>query len=58
VRRRERLVQLIFPNETTTYCPALAKAVTDLLGEGCLRVETLRSPQSPASWATDAANPY
>jgi DNA polymerase-3 subunit alpha len=44
VRRRERLVQLIFPNETTTYCPALAKAVTDLLGEGCLRVETLQGP--------------
>jgi DNA polymerase-3 subunit alpha len=44
VRRRERLVQLIFPNETTTYCPAVAKAVTDLLGEGCLRVETLQGP--------------
>jgi DNA polymerase-3 subunit alpha len=57
VRRRERLVQLIFPNETTTYCPALAKAVTDLLGEGCLRVETLRSPRSPRSWAADSANP-
>jgi DNA polymerase III alpha subunit len=44
VRRADRSVQLIFPNETTTYSPTLAKAVADLLGEGCLRVETLQGP--------------
>ncbi len=43
VRRHDRLVQLIFPNDTTRYCPALAKAVAALLGDGCLRVETIRS---------------
>jgi len=41
VRRADRSVQLIFPNETTAYSPTLAKAVADLLGDGCLRVETL-----------------
>ncbi len=58
VRRRERLVQLIFPNETTTYCPALAKAVTELLGEGCLRVEPLQSPRPPAPWTVNSAYPF
>jgi DNA polymerase III alpha subunit len=42
VRRHDRLVQLTFPNDTTTYCPTLAKAVVDLLGDGCLRVETIQ----------------
>jgi DNA polymerase III alpha subunit len=41
VRRADRSVQLIFPNETTTYSPTLAKAVADLLGDGSLRIETL-----------------
>ncbi len=41
VRRGDTLVQLIFPNDTTSYSPALKKAVTGLLGEGCLRVETV-----------------
>lgn len=41
VRRGDTLVQLIFPNDTTSYSPALRKAVTGLLGEGCLRVETI-----------------
>jgi hypothetical protein len=40
VRRADRSVQLIFPNETTTYSPTLANAVADLLGDGCLRVES------------------
>jgi DNA polymerase-3 subunit alpha len=44
VRRQDQLVQLIFPNETTTYSPHLAKAVTSLLGEECLRVETVQEP--------------
>jgi DNA polymerase-3 subunit alpha len=43
VRRHDHLVQLTFPNDTTTYCPTLAKAVVDLLGDGCLRVETIQS---------------
>jgi DNA polymerase-3 subunit alpha len=41
VRRDDRLVQLIFPNETTAYSPSLEKAVADLLGQGCLRVERI-----------------
>jgi DNA polymerase-3 subunit alpha len=39
IRRNEREVQLIFPNETTSYSPDLDSAVADLLGEGCLTVE-------------------
>jgi DNA polymerase-3 subunit alpha len=34
-------VQLIFPNDTTEYSPTLEKAITDLVGEGCLRVERI-----------------
>ncbi len=41
VRRDDRLVQLIFPNETTAYSPSLEKAVAELLGGGCLRVERI-----------------
>ncbi len=39
VQRRERVVQIIFPNETTSYSLELDSAVAELLGEGCLRVE-------------------
>lgn len=39
VQRRDRVVQLIFPNETTSYSVELDSAVAELLGEGCLRVE-------------------
>lgn len=41
VRRDEGLVQLIFPNDTTQYSPALEKAITDLVGDGCLRTERI-----------------
>lgn len=44
VPRDSQTVQLIFPNDPTRYSPALEKAVTDLLGEGCLRVETIQGP--------------
>jgi DNA polymerase-3 subunit alpha len=41
VHRDTGLVQLAFPNDTTQYSPALEKAMLDLLGEGCLRVEVV-----------------
>jgi DNA polymerase-3 subunit alpha len=40
VQRDDKVVQLIFPNETTSYSPELHTAVDELLGDGCLRVET------------------
>jgi DNA polymerase-3 subunit alpha len=42
VRRNNRLVQLTFPNDKTRFCPALAEAVADLLGDECLRVEKIQ----------------
>jgi len=39
VPRDRGVVQLMFPNDSTGYSPALEKAITDLLGEGSLRVE-------------------
>jgi DNA polymerase-3 subunit alpha len=53
VRRDDRLVQLMFPNETTSYSPALEKAVTDLLGSGCLTVETLPGPPTSEGRASE-----
>lgn len=44
VPRDGGMVQLIFPNDTTGYSPALEKAITDLLGEGCLRIERIQRP--------------
>jgi DNA polymerase-3 subunit alpha len=44
VPRDEGLVQLIFPNDTTAYSPTLEKAITDLLGEGYLRIERIQRP--------------
>jgi DNA polymerase-3 subunit alpha len=41
VQRDDQVVQLIFPNETTSYSPELHTAVDELLGDGCLRVETV-----------------
>ena len=38
VPRDRGVVQLMFPNDSTGYSPALEKAITDLLGEGRLRV--------------------
>jgi DNA polymerase-3 subunit alpha len=34
-----RSVQLDFPNDTTGYCPALARQLTQILGQGSLRVD-------------------
>ena len=44
VPRDEGMVQLIFPSDTTQYSPALEAAITELLGDGCLRVETITEP--------------
>jgi hypothetical protein len=44
VPRHDRTVQLIFPNDTTSYSPSLEEAVTELLGKGCLRVVRLEGP--------------
>jgi len=44
VPRDGGLVQLIFPNDTTRYSSALEEAITDLLGEGCLRLERKQGP--------------
>ncbi len=44
VPRDDCTVQLIFPNDTTTYSPSLEKAVAELLGEGCVRVVRLEGP--------------
>jgi DNA polymerase-3 subunit alpha len=41
VPRDGGMVQLIFPNEVTDYSPALEKAIKDLVGEGCLKVERI-----------------
>jgi len=35
----KRKIQLDFPNDTTQYCPALAKQLTELLGQDAIRVE-------------------
>jgi DNA polymerase-3 subunit alpha len=35
----ENRVQLEFPNATTGYCPALEKALVEILGAGAMRVE-------------------
>ncbi|MGA9349249.1 MAG: DNA polymerase III subunit alpha [Anaerolineae bacterium] len=35
----ENRVQLEFPNATTDYCPALEKALVEILGAGAIRVE-------------------
>jgi DNA polymerase-3 subunit alpha len=51
VSRGDRLVQLIFPNDTTTYSPALEKSVIAMLGDGCLKVERIGSDMRPALWA-------
>jgi DNA polymerase-3 subunit alpha len=41
VPRDGGMVQLIFPNDTTEYSPALEKAIKDLVGEGQLKVERI-----------------
>jgi len=35
----QRKIQLDFPNDTTGYCPALAQQLTEMLGQGAVRVE-------------------
>ncbi len=44
VPRDSGVVQLIFPNDTTGYSQVLERAITGLLGEGCLRVERVQYP--------------
>jgi len=39
----QRRIQLDFPNDTTSYCPALARQLTEMLGEGAVRVEQGRT---------------
>jgi len=34
----QRRIQLDFPNDTTGYCPALAQQLTEMLGQGAVRV--------------------
>jgi len=35
----QRKIQLDFPNDTTGYCPALAQQLTEMLGQGAVRLE-------------------
>jgi DNA polymerase-3 subunit alpha len=36
---REKPIELTFPNDTTGYCPELARKLTTIVGEGAVRVE-------------------
>jgi len=39
IQRRDRVVEMDFPNVTTRYSVALEEALTDLLGEECVQVK-------------------